>query len=76
LTLSFSNGSLYLILFGVLFLLVILFMPQGIVPAVSKWWAGRGEKRARQSQAGTAVSTVSTKSTNPTVDPTPAGAKP
>jgi len=31
LTVSFSNGSLYLILFGALFLLVILFMPQGIV---------------------------------------------
>jgi branched-chain amino acid transport system permease protein len=31
LTVSFSNGSLYLILFGSLFLVVILFMPQGIV---------------------------------------------
>ena len=31
LTVSFSNGSLYLILFGALFLIVILFMPQGIV---------------------------------------------
>jgi ABC-type branched-subunit amino acid transport system permease subunit len=31
LTVSFSNGSLYLILFGALFLLVIMFMPQGIV---------------------------------------------
>lgn len=31
LTVSFSNGSLYLILFGALFLIVIVFMPQGIV---------------------------------------------
>lgn len=31
LTVTYSNGSLYLILFGALFLLVILFMPQGIV---------------------------------------------
>ena len=31
LTVSFSNGSLYLILFGSLFLIVILLMPQGIV---------------------------------------------
>ncbi len=45
LTLSFSNGSLYLILFGVLFLLVILFMPQGIVGGVSQWWALRALKR-------------------------------
>ena len=45
LTESFSNGSLYLILFGVLFLLVILFMPQGIVVAVSQWWNGRAQRR-------------------------------
>jgi branched-chain amino acid transport system permease protein len=45
LTLSFSNGSLYLILFGVLFLLVILFMPQGIVVRVSQQWAQRKQKR-------------------------------
>jgi branched-chain amino acid transport system permease protein len=31
LTLTFTNDSLYLILFGSLFLLVILFMPQGVV---------------------------------------------
>ena len=45
LTLSFSNGSLYLILFGALFLFVILFMPQGIVGGVSRWWARRALKR-------------------------------
>ena len=32
LTVSFSNGSLYLILFGSLFLIVIMFMPRGIIP--------------------------------------------
>jgi branched-chain amino acid transport system permease protein len=31
LTVKYSNGSLYLIVFGFLFLFVILFMPQGIV---------------------------------------------
>ena len=45
LVLSFSNGSLYLILFGALFLFVILFMPQGIVGGVSRWWALRALKR-------------------------------
>ena len=45
LTLSFSNGSLYLILFGALFLFVILFMPQGIVGGVSQCWALRALKR-------------------------------
>jgi len=46
LTLKFSNGSLYLILFGVLFLLVILFMPQGIVVRVSQLWAQHNRKGA------------------------------
>ncbi len=45
LTLTFSNGSLYLILFGVLFLIVILFMPQGVVVRVSQLWARRNLKR-------------------------------
>jgi branched-chain amino acid transport system permease protein len=31
LTIRFSNGSLYLVIFGALFLVVVLFMPQGIV---------------------------------------------
>jgi branched-chain amino acid transport system permease protein len=56
LTLTFSNGSLYLILFGVLFLLVILFMPQGIVVAVAKWWNERADKRNSTLTASTAVS--------------------
>jgi branched-chain amino acid transport system permease protein len=34
LTVRFSNGSLYLVLFGSLFLIVILFMPQGVVVAI------------------------------------------
>ena len=41
LTLTFSNGSLSLIIFGALFLLVILFMPQGIVVRISQLWAKR-----------------------------------
>jgi len=44
LTLTFSNGSLYLILFGVLFLLVVLFMPQGIVIKVRDLWQHRSLK--------------------------------
>lgn len=49
LTVTFSSGtfgSLYLILFGALFLFVILFMPQGIVIYVAKWWANRAAKNA------------------------------
>ncbi len=44
LTVTYSNGSLYLILFGVLFLLVILFMPQGIVVFVRDRMAQRQDR--------------------------------
>jgi branched-chain amino acid transport system permease protein len=44
LTVTFSNSSLYLILFGSLFLLVILFMPQGIVVYVRDRMTNRVER--------------------------------
>ena len=50
LTVSYSNGSLYLILFGSLFLIVILFMPQGIVVAIRDRVTKRDE-RARAAVA-------------------------
>jgi ABC-type branched-subunit amino acid transport system permease subunit len=44
LTVSFSNGSLYLILFGSLFLIVILFMPQGVVVAIRDRMTNKAER--------------------------------
>ena len=44
LTVTFSNGSLYLILFGSLFLIVILFMPQGIVVYVRDHLSKKAER--------------------------------
>ncbi len=44
LTVSYSNGSLYLILFGSLFLIVILFMPQGVVVAIRDRLSKRAER--------------------------------
>ncbi len=46
LTATYSNGSLYLILFGALFLIVVLFMPQGIVVKVKEIWMKRSLKDA------------------------------
>ncbi|MDA8265775.1 MAG: branched-chain amino acid ABC transporter permease [Actinomycetota bacterium] len=37
LTIQYSVGSLYLIIYGALFLLVILFMPRGLVPTIGDW---------------------------------------
>jgi branched-chain amino acid transport system permease protein len=39
LTVQFNNSDLDLILFGGLFLAIILFLPGGIVPTLHKWWA-------------------------------------
>ncbi|HEY1824341.1 MAG TPA: branched-chain amino acid ABC transporter permease [Acidimicrobiales bacterium] len=44
LTLKFSNGSLYLIIFGAVFLVVILFMPQGVVVAIRDAWIRRASR--------------------------------
>lgn len=41
LTLSFSNSAIYLIAYGALFLLVILVMPRGVIPALSGLLARR-----------------------------------
>ncbi|HUY42981.1 MAG TPA: branched-chain amino acid ABC transporter permease [Acidimicrobiales bacterium] len=57
LTISFSNGSLYLILFGALFLLVILFMPQGIVVYVRQRLSRKADL-ASASDADTGTSDV------------------
>ncbi len=38
LTIQYSIGSVYLIIYGVLFLLVIIFMPRGLVPTIGDWF--------------------------------------
>jgi ABC-type branched-subunit amino acid transport system permease subunit len=54
LTTTFSNGSLYLIMFGALFLIVIMFMPQGIVVYIRD----RVTKKAQREQAAVASNDV------------------
>lgn len=41
-----TNGQLYLILYGAVFLAVILLMPRGIIPSVSDRLAARRERRS------------------------------
>jgi Flp pilus assembly protein protease CpaA len=53
---SYSNGSLYLIIFGALFLVVILFMPQGIVVFLRDAWLRRKARRDGRVTVGAAVS--------------------
>ncbi len=37
-TLQFSNNGYYLVIYGVLFLVIILLLPEGIVPTVRRYW--------------------------------------
>jgi branched-chain amino acid transport system permease protein len=56
LTQSFSSSATYLIAYGVLFLVVILIMPGGVVPGVSAWLERRRVKEAqRPSERETAM---------------------
>ncbi len=50
-TLQFSASDLYLVVYGALFLAVILFMPRGVVPTVAGALAARRERRAERGRA-------------------------
>lgn len=52
LTQTFSSSATYLIAYGVLFLVVILIMPGGVVPGVSAWLAKRRVREDQRSASG------------------------
>jgi branched-chain amino acid transport system permease protein len=52
LTLQFSVGYLYLIVYGALFLAVIIFMPRGIIPTVGELLASLRSRSSRIASAG------------------------
>jgi branched-chain amino acid transport system permease protein len=56
LAIRFSNGSIYLIVFGALFLVIVLFMPQGVVVYLSDW---RSRQRARRADGALVVGDAS-----------------
>lgn len=58
LTLEYSVGSLYLVIYGALFLLVILTMPRGIVPTVGERLASRRAERPGRAERSPGTSTV------------------
>ena len=33
------------VIYGVLMILIVYFLPEGIVPALRRWWQGRGERQ-------------------------------
>ena len=62
LALQYGENGWYLILYGLLFLLVILFLPEGIVPTLSKRWAGWKASRAPVQSASADSDDTSTSS--------------
>jgi branched-chain amino acid transport system permease protein len=52
LTFSYSVGDLYLIIYGVIFLVVILLMPSGIIPSVAEWFRRGRAAGPRASPSG------------------------
>jgi branched-chain amino acid transport system permease protein len=44
------------VIYGVLMVLVVYFLPEGIVPAVRKWWNGRAESSKPSTGASAAAS--------------------
>jgi len=60
-TQKFSANGLYLIVYGSLFLVVILVMPRGIVPSASQWlrsWRAQRADRASNPTAGAGIAEV------------------
>ncbi len=57
-TLQFSNNGYYLVIYGVLFLIIILLLPEGIVPTAQKYWTklwsrqGSGDLPSEEHEAG------------------------
>jgi len=52
LTFTYSVGDLYLIIYGIIFLVVILLMPLGLLPSVTSWIQRRRGGPARASPGG------------------------
>ena len=45
-TLLYGENGWYLVIYGALFLAIILLLPRGIVPTISDWWARRLAERS------------------------------
>jgi len=71
-TMQFSQNDLYLIVYGGMFLLIILVMPQGIVPTARKYWmqlmARRTSATGQAEQAGKAAREDVVRAADPAVE--------
>ena len=56
--LQFGQSGYYLVIYGALFLVVILLLPQGIVPTLRARWARFQAIRSQQQETGNTVATI------------------
>jgi branched-chain amino acid transport system permease protein len=47
-TIQFSNGDLYLVVYGALFLAVLLWLPRGVLPTAAEGWRRARSRRHRE----------------------------
>ena len=59
-TLQFSQNGVYLVIYGALFLVVILLLPRGIIPTLGERWTKfRADRRLKEQGSGTIVTALS-----------------
>jgi branched-chain amino acid transport system permease protein len=57
-TMQFSSNDYYLIIYGALFLGIILLLPEGIIPTISKYWLRWKGSRDRSKNASIELETT------------------
>jgi branched-chain amino acid transport system permease protein len=68
-TIQFTNGDLYLLVYGALFLLVLLWMPRGVIPTAGTFWHQVSARRGAGPPAGVAGGAPSGESGAATAQP-------
>ncbi len=60
-TFQFGQSGYYLVIYGALFLVIILLMPRGVIPTLSERWAKfQATRRQRQQESGAIVTALPT----------------
>jgi branched-chain amino acid transport system permease protein len=57
-TMQFSSNDYYLIIYGALFLAIILLLPEGIIPTMNKYWLRWKASRVRLKNASISLETT------------------
>ncbi len=64
-TMQFSTNGYYLVAYGALFLAIILLLPEGIVPTLSRYWRKRRTARTVSQSASVLGETIDRENRTP-----------